>query len=1265
MSLHQPSLNENNIKIPIIVSLDLLDKKTENSKKKGTISPISNPKNNHIASFNSSHNSNANQNNQNNQNLNYYNILFSSGNYLSKITNRNKFKYSASSSGKLNLNNKYDPNNFNFIYFNDSNNQKKDIFPSISNNNFSKDNEITHIKTFRNDEFKLRKLINKRKLDRIDNINNHHFETLREQLKNSNNGLYLTSIAKENLNENSNKKNIDGCYKNDLKSLIEKNSFENDKKQTNIFQNFLMKSSFKKSFEEENEDNNILNTKIKVNEEKDYLNGKFYEKNKEIKPFEKKADSIINIQFNNQINDKMENQNKQDHLVHGQIVNNANLNRIETSRKENKTLIKEGSLKEFRKNINDYLISKEGKNEKGYFLNKSFSYKNTHDEYEGYHEKEAAKLSLENVDLESLNTLSINHDKKLNKNKLNKMKNSLIYNELNLNEEELFPLALINTGFLLNIPKTGQAMKHVKKQYLKIHNNNEEESDEDRGYTTTENLDEEIKNDLRMEEQLEQSNLNDDFERMKFTKNKFKSKKTQKLTKLDMQKKRLMEQILNLSDDEANRDPISRKSRATVNIRTFRPSLTIFKNTVYALKEEINYAQQMDDENKGLSQFEKIFLKINSLFKSRFEDKLKFNNRIKDTFMIENQLKIKEEYTKQIDEFYETKVLSLKDSINSIKVAEDLFTNHFMIKYYDYIKHVRISNEIEKQNLNKLKQNKNEYDIEVIKLNSQIIKMKDKMAMYTEYRNFMICVKERKTEPPEFFTGKFSQSELIEISKNKINDLNNVVNFLKNEINKIENTLKFENEKKNAKPPIKFAKSIPKTSGLNSIQNSNSKHHNESSNTNGILKISNFNNINTNNNSSMNNNSVSKDLIPNTQLINSMIVAAESSILNKTSNSNLLQLKINRKNLKEKLNNISKNDPNIEKFVLEAKLAEETYNLELVLTEKVKYQRYQDYLEKPIFKDFDEFYSELKKLERDNLKELNKLNEKTLNLHEIQIELFKSKHEEEASAQKYQRVLIVAENNYEKVKSQNKDLLDRKNKLIFSIKQQNYKLKKFKNSLQKINNSSMNFYNSNDDKDNLNGAFERFSVNNLYKSTGSNLYNYTENGQNSDVDNSENGKSLRNGKKPNYFNYIFSIFNLVNEMQKFQKVEILKNLSIEEQMIMMLKHVEANIIILLQRHEKFKKNPFLKKKLEEVTNKIDKENRAKKCAERMKQVLEDHKRMIERVNYKFNKLNVLPKRKCAPRFRPKDNLNSKNGISYSLNLKKKNEEDEYDPLDII
>ncbi len=1108
-----------------------------------------------------------------------FNNLFHSNNNINDLPNKNyKNKFISTGKGKFNKN-KFDffhqninSNKTNFIYNINNKNNKNDILTDTSNFNYIKEsNQLGYLKNIRNDEMKLRKLINERKQNRIELIKNHHFETLRNHFKNINNGFYLTSLMKENpnnmlkdnkveeinnLNSNENILQIQTNYMKNMKIITQNNSY--------IKENVLEenKSCDNDVIDEKNTENNIIQSE------------KIYEEDNNIK--------VLNKLFNNEAIKNLNSNKKTVNFIINQFDNHPDsLEKV----KENDDILKRNSLKELGEFEN---FSFNRPLDKKQIINHTFSYKNEHNQSEDIEniiEEEEDDINIKNKQI--IEDITCNNGE--NENKSSRKIYKKIIKSLKLNEEEILPISfLFKRSNNKNLDKNLAKIIYTKDGSENIENPND--------FMSTENLLKKINYDMMIEDE-----------------NIYVSSKRniEKNLNLQKEKKKLLNQILNNSDSEIHL--IKEKG----NIRSLRPCISLFKDTVYSLQNEINYQTILEEDKQGLSQFEKILVKINLLFKKKFEGKDRFTSKVKDTFMIQSMLRIKKEHTNQIDEFYETKLGSLNYSINSIKTAENLFSQNFLIKFFDYIRYVRLTNELEKQNLNKLKQNKSELDIDIIRLNSNIYKMKEKLSIFTEYRNFMICVKEPSIKAPSFFTGKKNtQDELIYQAKSKLSELDGKIKIIQTKVSLIEEAIKFESDKNNKESDINKAKQIRKS---------------ETQNTNSINLVSNYSGhkFNTNINNSNKKPLIRSNSILENNLIQNILADNNNIILNGTT--------------------ISKNDPNFNRLVLEQYLVEENANLDNLIKIKEEYSRYLSYLTVPIFKSFDEFYNELKKLENVNIKLLREMNEKSSILHKNRMELYEIKSDNDRISNKYNRDLILAQTNLAAIKSNNKDLKEKLNTLLISIHNQNHR----KINKKKFNNTSSIFNKNKKNNENQ----DNYKFNNLYRTI--NGFNSREKNNNFEL--SINNKTF---KKPSWYNNVLNIFNLVNEIKIFEKLDIFKNMSFDEKILVMLKHIENIINTLLHKHENFKKNPLTRNKLNAVTIAIDKENRAKKSSERIKQVLDDHKKMIERVNYKFNRLNVLPIRKCPPRFKPKDTNDNKNNYD-SLFYKKNDDEDEDDFLDIV
>lgn len=123
--------------------------------------------------------------------------------------------------------------------------------------------------------------------------------------------------------------------------------------------------------------------------------------------------------------------------------------------------------------------------------------------------------------------------------------------------------------------------------------------------------------------------------------------------------------------------------------------------------------------------------------------------KVKTNFCID----MKRERTNQLEETYNNKIEKLKDAISSIKTADDL-SQSYMTKFERYVRHLCNQKERESQELYRITEAKNKIDLENKKLVAQINHLKQNLTVYLDYRNFLVCVKERKTELPEHFKSR-------------------------------------------------------------------------------------------------------------------------------------------------------------------------------------------------------------------------------------------------------------------------------------------------------------------------------------------------------------------------------------------------------------------------------------------------------------------------------------------------------------------------------
>lgn len=185
---------------------------------------------------------------------------------------------------------------------------------------------------------------------------------------------------------------------------------------------------------------------------------------------------------------------------------------------------------------------------------------------------------------------------------------------------------------------------------------------------------------------------------------------------------------------------------------------------------------KIDDLEKNQS--DKLQEKVDMMSSRRKDSVRDYINKTREIILNKYTTEIKKERAIRLKETYQNEIESIKDSITSMQKAKNLFEEEFFLKFERYVKYLQFQKEKEKNELNNLLDNKNKIEIEVVKLENKIMKQREKLMQYSEYRDFLICIKERKIRLPEYFI--------------KINELN----FL-NTPKEIYNNLPTENSKNN------------------------------------------------------------------------------------------------------------------------------------------------------------------------------------------------------------------------------------------------------------------------------------------------------------------------------------------------------------------------------------------------------------------------------------------------------------------------------------
>jgi len=141
---------------------------------------------------------------------------------------------------------------------------------------------------------------------------------------------------------------------------------------------------------------------------------------------------------------------------------------------------------------------------------------------------------------------------------------------------------------------------------------------------------------------------------------------------------------------------------------------------------------------------QKIQEKTNTLCYKNDHSVKNFIHKTKDIILMKYSTKVKQERVVRLCETFDNEVEQYKDKIYSLEQSKGLFKTDFFNKYEIYVKQLRDQRDKEKNDINKLLDEKQFLDSKVRRLENQISKNKEKIEQFSEYRKFMIQVKEHK-----------------------------------------------------------------------------------------------------------------------------------------------------------------------------------------------------------------------------------------------------------------------------------------------------------------------------------------------------------------------------------------------------------------------------------------------------------------------------------------------------------------------------------------
>ena len=120
-------------------------------------------------------------------------------------------------------------------------------------------------------------------------------------------------------------------------------------------------------------------------------------------------------------------------------------------------------------------------------------------------------------------------------------------------------------------------------------------------------------------------------------------------------------------------------------------------------------------------------------------------------------LKIKEEKTKRFKEIYNNAIEEITDKNTNLLEIKDLFTKQFLVSFEDYMRSLEILKEKQRVQLNRLTEQAIKLENETKNKKIQMNRAVEKLLNYKQYRNFLLCVKEKV--PRVELTSKYKEKE--------------------------------------------------------------------------------------------------------------------------------------------------------------------------------------------------------------------------------------------------------------------------------------------------------------------------------------------------------------------------------------------------------------------------------------------------------------------------------------------------------------------------
>ncbi len=635
-------------------------------------------------------------------------------------------------------------------------------------------------------------------------------------------------------------------------------------------------------------------------------------------------------------------------------------------------------------------------------------------------------------------------------------------------------------------------------------------------------------------------------------------------------------------------------------------------------------------------------------------------NKTREIVLLRHSVEIKKETALKIEENYHNQIESVKESIKSLHQAKELFEDDFFVKFDRYVKYLRVQREKEINEMNNLVEIKGKNELEIQKLEARKNKSKDILNLYREYRNFLICVREKTLKLPKFFIEnenfknnivinlKLRNSKILKIQKNlsimQNENMNSNLN-ISGDISDIDSDLDEEEkiriliqkEKRmnarnkllnqlqgssssdilsNKNPSPTFTNKNSKININNSMTSNNNLRNSNNNFSNSNSKDNTFSNDPTKN--SLVNNNLSPKKINKNQSTKWSKASSLANLNNNNNNSNTSNFNVYNLN---NLNNSNYKTENLDKNVFDA-------SLEGIDSKSI--DKFNKYISKPIYETPDDLNEDIKKLQTENINLLKVLSSTSSKVNIIKQELQKKIKQDNS-----EYGLLVSEveqriDNFKKIQEINKNLIEDKNFILGGINSQNTRAKN-----GNFNDSDFGFKKSSMKKSLIKSKFNQAI---LYSKTRE-IFNLVMDMKiNSKLNQDINYKSIGNIIKGNNMNTSTNkiSMNLMNLTNSSIGIDGKKNNQIDKDsnMMYMLKIIEKSIDFLVAKQQNFMKDPKKVVLLEKIKIDLEKDRKITKAIESR---LKDEKRreilnvaIIERNNRPI----ILPKKKFGERVRP-------------------------------